>query len=45
MCDRSASRRCPRPCLASGATVLWRGPEATGVAEGVIEAFQKGGET
>src|SRR4030095_12009405 len=29
-CDLSASCRSPRPCLASGAAVLWRGPEAAG---------------
>jgi len=37
-CDPSASRRSPRTLLASSAEVLWRGPEAAGVADPMIEA-------
>ena len=40
MGNRSVSRRRPRPCLASGAAVLWRGPEAAGVADAMIKAWQ-----
>src|SRR6266567_189817 len=37
-CDPSASRRSPRRLLASSAEVLWRGAEAAGVADAMIEA-------
>jgi len=36
-CDPSASRRSPHTLLASGAEVLWRDPEAAGVADAMIE--------
>ena len=39
MCDPSASRRSPRRLLASSAEVLWRGAEAAGVADAMIEAL------
>ena len=37
-CHLSASRRSPRRLLASSAEVLWRGAEAAGVADAMIEA-------
>jgi hypothetical protein len=37
MGDLSASRRSPRTRFASGAAGLWRGPEAVGRADALIE--------
>ena len=37
-CHLSASRRSSRRLLASSAEVLWRGVEAAGVADAMIEA-------
>jgi hypothetical protein len=37
-CNPSASRWSPRLLLASSAAVLWRGAEAVGVADAMIEA-------